>query len=113
VDFKPGSNPYTFLHLSGNVRIQALIDTEGRVNAPFILRSSGFCPYDAQALQIAKGWRFSPAQLNGHPIERWWNFTVAFRKPDDQGIVIRRSPEGAPVPRPPTVIPPRTTGRDM
>jgi len=64
-------------HISGNVQVDALIDSSGNVAAvklisgPPLLRSA--------ALDAVKQWKYSPALLDGHPSAMHLTVTVQFR----------------------------------
>ena len=62
----------------GTVRIQILVNTEGRVEDLRIVASSGYAELDAAARQAVQSWRFSPALQNGSPVSAWATLPVVF-----------------------------------
>jgi protein TonB len=47
------------------VILEAVVDTEGRVQEVHVLRSRGFL--DKAAIEAVKQWRYQPLMLNGQP----------------------------------------------
>jgi TonB family protein len=64
-------------HVSGNVQIDALVDTEGNVSAMKVL--SGPALLREAALQSVKQWKYQPAELNGQPTSMHLTVTLQFR----------------------------------
>ena len=50
-------------HVEGMVILEALVDSEGRVQDVKVLRSRGFL--DKAAIEAVKQWRYAPLTLNG------------------------------------------------
>jgi periplasmic protein TonB len=63
--------------LSGNVVIDALIDTTGRVSAMKVL--SGPALLHQSAMEAVRQWRYQPATLNGQPMAMHLTVTVQFK----------------------------------
>lgn len=55
-------------HLSGQVTIEFIIDKNGDVRAPRVIQSS-HKEFEAPAIAAVSEWIFSPARLNGEPVE--------------------------------------------
>jgi len=64
-------------NISGDVKIDALIDVDGNVSAVKII--SGPAMLHQAALDAVKQWKYDPAQLNGQPTEVHVAVTVHFR----------------------------------
>jgi protein TonB len=63
--------------VEGTVIIEAVIDTEGRVQSARVLRS--FALLDAAALTAVGQWSYTPSLLNGVPVPVIMTVTVAFK----------------------------------
>jgi len=63
---------------SGTVILEAIIDRQGRVQNPRVLRG---LPYglSESAIAAVKQWSFKPATLNGRPVRVYYVLTVNFR----------------------------------
>lgn len=63
--------------LTGMVIIQAIIDREGHIRAPYLLKADapGFAYRAAEAM---RKWRFEPARVDGEPVVVYYNLTVNF-----------------------------------
>ncbi|HVT57116.1 MAG TPA: energy transducer TonB [Thermoanaerobaculia bacterium] len=67
--------------LSGKVLVEAILDDEGTVRNPVILRGLGAgAPVilAASALDAVCGWRFKPATLEGKPVKVYYTLTINF-----------------------------------
>jgi TonB family protein len=64
-------------HISGNVKIDALIDASGNVSSMSVL--SGPAMLHQAALAAVKQWRYQPAELDGRPTSMHLTVTVQFR----------------------------------
>jgi len=64
-------------HISGNVKIDALIDASGNVSSMTVL--SGPTMLHQAALAAVKQWRYQPAELDGKPTSMHLTVTVQFR----------------------------------
>jgi periplasmic protein TonB len=65
-----------WMHLSGMVRLRAVIGTDGSVQQLRVLSGN---PILAQAAVAAvRQWRYQPTRLNGQPVEVLTNITVTF-----------------------------------
>jgi protein TonB len=63
----------------GVVRVELLVDPNGRVVDVRILESSGFSALDAEAVKTVRDWRFRPAQRAGVPVAGSITTAVHFR----------------------------------
>jgi protein TonB len=63
----------------GVVRVELLVDPNGRVVDVRVLESSGFSALDAEAVQTVRDWRFRPAQRAGVPVAGSITTAVHFR----------------------------------
>ncbi|NOZ95837.1 MAG: energy transducer TonB [Acidobacteria bacterium] len=66
---------------SGWVVAECVIRTDGRLEDPVLLMSSGVTTADVAALLALKDWRFQPARLHGKPIPVLYHLTVHFKQP--------------------------------
>jgi TonB family protein len=64
-------------HISGEVVIDAIIDTQGNVRKPQVV--SGLAPFSSAALSVVLEWKYKPALLDGKPTESHVTITVKFR----------------------------------
>lgn len=62
----------------GTVRLQILVNTDGRVEDVRIVASSGYTELDQTAQRAVRSWRFSPALKNGSPVAAWATVPVVF-----------------------------------
>jgi protein TonB len=63
--------------IQGVVVLEAIIDTEGRIDRLRVLRSAPLL--DEAAIAAVKEWRYTPTQLNGVPVPVLMTITVHFR----------------------------------
>ena len=63
----------------GVVRVELLVDPNGRVVDVRVLESSGFSALDAEAIKAVRDWRFRPAQRGGLPVAGSITTAVHFR----------------------------------
>jgi periplasmic protein TonB len=63
--------------LAGNVQIDALVDTTGRVTGMKIV--SGPPLLQKSAMDALSHWRYDPAQLNGEPVATHLTVTIQFK----------------------------------
>jgi protein TonB len=63
--------------VSGTVLLRVVIDTEGKVKDPRVIR--GIPELDAAALDATKGWRFAPARKAGQPVQVTVDAPVSFK----------------------------------
>lgn len=80
--------------LRGDVVVEFVVDTEGRVKNPVVVRTlnPGF---NEAALEAMRGWRFEPARLDGRPVNTRMQQAISFQLQDmpdggDDGIEVRR-----------------------
>jgi len=59
----------------GEVEVQAVIDEEGRVHRPFVVRSDA-APMAYSAVETVAGWRFAPARAGGEPVAVCYDLTI-------------------------------------
>lgn len=64
------------MHLSGDVRLRAIIGTDGSVQQLEVL--SGNPILSRAAVLAVRRWRYQPTRLNGQPVEVQTNITVTF-----------------------------------
>lgn len=62
----------------GTVRLQILVNTDGRIEDVRIAASSGYSELDQTAQRAVRSWRFSPALKNGSPVAAWATVPVVF-----------------------------------
>lgn len=65
--------------VTGQVLLNVLIDTDGRVKKVKVLSSSPPGVFDDIAIENAKTWRFRPGSNQGKPYAVWMNAPVDFR----------------------------------
>jgi TonB family protein len=70
-------------HLSGTVIIWAIVDRDGVVRHPRVVRSLE-PKLDEIALRTVKTWRFAPARKSGEPVPAEWNLSYSFG--DGKGV---------------------------
>ena len=63
--------------VSGTVVLRVVIDENGRVKDPRVVRS--IPALDAAAIQATKGWRFTPARKNGQAVQVTIDTPVTFK----------------------------------
>lgn len=63
----------------GSVAIRLLIGADGRVKGAEKLRATSDAFYRATERHALNHWRFSPATVDGRPVEAWKTLTVYFR----------------------------------
>jgi TonB family protein len=64
-------------HVSGDVKIDALVDAGGRVSAMKVISGSALLHQAAQ--EAVRQWKYEPATLNGHPVPMHLIVTVQFK----------------------------------
>lgn len=64
--------------IQGVVIVQAIIDKSGSVTNVKVLKGLPM-GLSEQAVEAIKKWKFSPATLNGKPVDVYYNLTVNFR----------------------------------
>jgi protein TonB len=64
-------------HISGDVRVDALIDANGRVSTMKVV--SGPTLLHQAAKDALRQWRYQPAMLDGKPVAMHLTVTVQFR----------------------------------
>ena len=66
----------------GSVRVEVLVDREGKVRDLRLVESSGHAMLDRAALGAVKGWKFEPARRGEEKVEMWVTVPVTFRLRD-------------------------------
>jgi len=64
-------------HISGDVKVDALVDATGRVTAMKIV--SGPTLLQQAAMDAIRGWKYQPATLDGKPVPMHLTVTLQFR----------------------------------
>jgi len=64
--------------LEGRVTLKLLIDYRGRVVRAEVTAIRGFEGFGPAAVQAAKSWRFTPAEINREPVSVWAVQEIAF-----------------------------------
>jgi len=62
----------------GTVRLDVLVDRQGRAAEVRLAQSCGYAMLDRSAVKSVGQWRFEPARRFGHPIEMWVQVPVRF-----------------------------------
>lgn len=63
--------------IGATVTIRCIIDREGKLRDPEIVRSS-YPPFNDAVLDALQKWSFAPGTLNGKPVDTWFELTVRF-----------------------------------
>jgi len=66
-------------NIQGIVIIEAVISKTGKVVDARVLRSMGKSGLDEAAIEAVMQWEFTPATLNGVPVDVYMTLTVDFR----------------------------------
>lgn len=64
--------------VEGKVILQAVIDTDGRVSAIDVLRTSKQIAMDNAAIDAVRQWRYEPARKDGEPVKVLFTVVVNF-----------------------------------
>jgi periplasmic protein TonB len=62
----------------GTVKLDVLVDRQGRAAQIRVAQSSGYPILDRSAIESVRRWRFEPARRSGRPIEMWVQVPVRF-----------------------------------
>jgi TonB family protein len=74
------------------VRVQVEVDPSGKVTEARLV-SAGPSKYFAQrALEAARGWKFTPAQVRGQAAPSEWSLRFGFRRSDTEVIATQTAP---------------------
>ncbi len=74
------------------VRVRVEVDPSGNVTEARLV-SPGPSRYFAQrALEAARGWKFTPAQMRGQPVPSEWNLRFGFRRTDTEVVATQTAP---------------------
>lgn len=81
IDSEPPPYPPGALYfgIEGVVVIQAVIDSEGAIVRPRVLKSLDPATFDYLALETLRTWRFRPAALDGRPVAVHYNLALNFK----------------------------------
>jgi len=67
----------------GTVLLRVLVKADGTAGAVEIKKSSGYPLLDKSASTTVKTWRFSPATVNGKPVDEWYEVPIPFKLQDN------------------------------
>lgn len=70
--------------IEGMTQIETIIDENGNVTEPKVVKSSGDRGLDQAALDAVARWRFKPATLKGEPIKVYYTLTIRFALDKDE-----------------------------
>jgi TonB family protein len=70
--------------IEGIVIVTTVIDEQGKVQNPAVEKSSGNEELDKSALAAVSAWTFTPATLDGKPVEVYYTLTIRFTLDDDK-----------------------------
>lgn len=75
--------PYPRLSQSNNeegtVLLRVLVKADGTAGAIEIKKSSGYPLLDKSASTTVQTWRFTPATVNGKPVDEWYEVPIPFK----------------------------------
>lgn len=66
-------------HIEGMVVVEAVISKSGKVVDARVIKSMGKSGLDEAAIDAVMQWEFTPATLNGIPVDVYMNLTVIFK----------------------------------
>jgi TonB family protein len=66
----------------GTVSLLLRIEADGHVSQAHLVNSSGFCPFDIEAIKDVNLWRFAPAYRLGTPVATWFLVHINFGGPN-------------------------------
>ena len=66
----------------GSVTVRLLVGTDGRVKAVEKVRAASDAFWRATERHALRSWRFTPARVDGKPVESWTTITCHFRLTD-------------------------------
>lgn len=64
------------VRVRGQVISLARVEKDGSVSRAEVINSSGFCPYDVQAVKDVRNWKFQPARRLGEAFASWVPVTL-------------------------------------
>jgi len=67
----------------GTVQLRVLVRADGTAGPVEIASSSGYPLLDQSAAATVRTWRFSPATVDGRPVDEWYRITIPFTLLDD------------------------------
>ncbi len=67
--------------LDGRVVLKLFVRTDGSVKDVVVERSEPAGVFDANAVEAARGWRFTPRMEDGQPVEGWVRVPIDFEAP--------------------------------
>lgn len=65
-------------HVEGWVDVKFMVDEQGRVQQPVIVRAEPPGVFDGSVLRCVAQWRFKPGTVQGAPVKAWAETTVRF-----------------------------------
>ncbi len=68
-----------FFKISGPVAVQVIVQKDGSVSHPWVIESLSAPTMAYEVLETVKKWKFEPAQLNGEPVDVYYQLAVNFR----------------------------------
>lgn len=63
----------------GTVLLRVLVKADGTAGAVEIKKSSGYPLLDKSASTTVQTWRFTPATVNGKPVDEWYEVPIPFK----------------------------------
>lgn len=72
-------------HISGAVIVEAIIDEQGNVTNPRVLRGLPM-GLDRSAVETIQTWKFTPARLKGKPVKVYYVLTVNFQVQEESSV---------------------------
>lgn len=67
----------------GTVTLRVLVKADGTAGQVAIKTSSGYPLLDKSASSTVQTWRFTPATVNGKPVDEWYEVPIPFKLVDD------------------------------
>ncbi|GAB3539339.1 hypothetical protein GCM10027343_06610 [Noviherbaspirillum agri] len=67
----------------GTVLLRVLVKADGTAGAVEIKKSSGYPLLDKSASTTVRTWRFTPATVNGNPVDEWYEVPIPFKLQDN------------------------------
>jgi TonB family protein len=88
--------PGTFRSFPRGIRVQVIVDREGRAEQP-VVAASTFPALTYVVLEAVRAWRFKPAEAGGKPVASFYELEIPARQPLDQLADFGRSPLAQPL----------------
>lgn len=86
----------TFRTVPRGIRVEAIVDGEGRVQQP-VVAASTFPALTYVVLEAMRGWRFTPAQSGAGPVASFYELKVPPQQPLDRLADFSKSPLAEPL----------------